>query len=236
MRRNLKIITLLFGTMLFTASCQKIDDDLLGKENNTQTNNKDADNSENDKSSTTQQDGTSQVSNYNQENNTLETSEHAALLYMTNDGDALLKSELTGTETLTSVLYISLMEWQLPTFNNNGAGEALALASTYREGNVTGWRLPTYNEVVTLKGKYDVKNGDSSLLEELNTSIEAVNGMPFYNKDEKSNNKYFLCLKENTTNEFYKYNFLTTYSKPNGTIGKTVTYYLRLVASVSLAE
>ena len=127
----------------------------------------------------------------------------------------------TVSEDKAEVMYISLQEWSDITSNfSAGQGtEMHRIASEYREGDFTGWHIPTLAEVKRIKAYYDEESGR---LDILNDNFEMRGATPVYLTDATAKTYRYLCSNGDSTFSFRK-GYATLKA------GATVKYNLRLV-------
>lgn len=198
--------------MLGMTSCQKFE---IPEEKNTH---EKTDGGKGGNDNTDDNKGNSNSSNSsNSGSTTVETNEHVAVLSDNELGEG-------------KVLYMSLMEWTLPTLSKGGKEEAERIAAEYREGDMTDWHIPTYDEASLMKGQYDVVGDNADAITALNERLETAGGCAFYNKQPNGDSKRYVCDGCN-----YTYNFLGSRKKPIEA-GQMTKYYLRLVKTVTVTE
>lgn len=117
------------------------------------------------------------------------------------------------------VTYVSWKEWDgvMSSFSINNT-QAVRLAKSYVEGDLTGWKVPTFDDVYRLKEVY----GDIDSLNNFNDWILSKGGKPLECKLQSGSNKRFLCANGDSTYSF----------TPGSSVlkaGATVKYYLRLI-------
>lgn len=207
-----KIINVLFlGTVLSVVSCQKFSDPITeGMDNSsssTQNEQKDDGGSSASQSGT----GSNNVSGDNdypidKDNNTI-------------DGHVIVFRDQSSLPQIRLTL-LSLDEYEQVTSAYHSVSPQMAAeyASGYKEGTLTGWRIPSKEEGKTLKDMY----GTAEKLKDLNSVIESLGGVPVYNTSAMQSNIRYLC--EDAT---------YTYCVKAGTsvtkAGANPTYYLRLL-------
>jgi len=214
------IITfIIFGTLYGLTACQKIDlDDLVTAE-------------EEKKQETPKDDGgnDAEVKEDNKSRLQLQRLADGTLLLPSDNHVVALSDRKENSDSV--VLYVSLYEWSdVPSsLSSTNAELARQTAVMYREGNISGWRIPTKEEAQALRSLY---NRNSSLpgaevvdkLKSLNDDISKAGGIPL------------TALQKNDGQTAYRYlcdDGMSTFSLKTGskttTAGAKTKYNLRLV-------
>lgn len=127
-----------------------------------------------------------------------------------------------------SVLLMSLIDYDgiHSAYSPTGSDEAMNIEEEYMEGGLDGWRIPTEEEAQTLRNAY-LENTDAfdDIMEEEETQADMI-----ILTDEKGKKQRYLCSNAEKT-----YSFITG-SSYNSILnaGKTVTYRLRLVKTITV--
>ena len=132
----------------------------------------------------------------------------------------------TLSEKQIRKLFISLREWDnIPSAMSDDEGlKAMQLADDYNEDGLTGWHIPTLDEVKRIKACYDA---DSRRLGILNQRIEAAGGNPIYVTTATNATVRFLCAGGDST-----FTLRTGYNTLKA--GAVTKYHLRLVKDTLL--
>ncbi len=220
MKLQSNIITfIIFCTLYGLTACQKIDlDDLVTAE-------------EEKKQETTTDNGgdDTEVKKENKSQLQLQCLADGTLLLPTDNHVVALSARNDDGDSV--VLYVSLYEWNdVPSsLSSTNAELARQTAAMYREGNISGWRIPTKEEAQALRRQY---NRNSSLpgaevvdnLKSLNDDISKAGGIPL------------TALLKNDGQTAYRYlcdDGMSTFSLKTGskttTAGAKTKYNLRLV-------
>lgn len=209
--------TILFGTLLCVAACQKIDADDLQRLEQSQKKENKADKK------------TDEVSEEDTTKLKLQTMEDGTLFFPSDRHVVAL--ELEKGEESSKVLYVSLYEWEKvkSAYSDDDPGMALAIAEKYKEGDVTGWRLPTRDEAALLRNKYNRSEEGGELvnddaLQTLNDEILEAGGKKMYAMEKNDRKPAYRYLCEEAT-----YTFSLKTGSKTSKAGRTATYYLRLV-------
>ena len=136
---------------------------------------------------------------------------------------------LADEEESQEVLFISLAEWRdvYSAKNMSHASDAIDIASHYREGDLTGWRIPTKAEARMLKDEYLSGMEEyvlSSSLQQLNATLTTSGGEPVNAWLKKTDYPAYRYLCEDAT-----YTFSLKSGSTISAAGKTTKYNLRLV-------
>ncbi len=140
--------------------------------------------------------------------------------YIDTDYHVIALSETIATDKV-SVIYISLKEWDnmTSTYSPNTAQDALAAATSYSEGSVSGWRIPSRDEARRINSLY---GSDNELLDILNEKLMNIGASPLCTTDSKGNTYRYLCANGDST-------FSIRQGSSTLKAGATVKYHLRLV-------
>lgn len=132
-----------------------------------------------------------------------------------------------STGNTCDIVLVSLQEWTniYSQYNADHSTDAATIASSYEEGGLTGWTIPTKEEATMLRNIYGV----TSNLTILNDNISQAGGTALSVVDSSSKNVRYLC--ESAT---YTYNLKTSSSVLSA--GSTVKYRLRLVKEIKLVK
>lgn len=130
-----------------------------------------------------------------------------------------------------SVVYISLKEWHdIPSANSPENGTtAHNIEKSYREGDITGWHIPTREEAKMLKSIYSCNASDAaypSSLNAINEQLSSLGGDEIHAWEAKSNFPAHRYLCEDATFSF------SIKAGSNITAGATTLntkYHLRLL-------
>ena len=127
----------------------------------------------------------------------------------------------TVSKEKVDVMYISLYEWSdiASSFSLDNGADAGVIASEYVEGDLTGWHIPSLDEVRRIKAYYD---GMTTRMSDLNHRLEACNAKPVCLADASGKTYRYLCSDGDSTFSFRK-GYYTLKA------GATVKYNLRLV-------
>lgn len=124
-------------------------------------------------------------------------------------------------------LLVSLVEWNGIKLQSCSKDSIMHLAAVYREGTLTGWRLPTKDEAKVLKEVYltDPTEGIPEALRKINSTIVNYGGMPIVAYDT-------VKVKQDAWRYFCS-NADSTFSLKKGSTvsyaGQKTSYNLRLV-------
>lgn len=224
MLKTRHILPILFGTLLLTAACQKIDDSAFNNGS---------------KGTSTEESGSESSGNNNNSNqgNGAESNPNSKTPVTQEDGTQWLQVDkhVTILQDGNEALLVSLTEWNNISYSADASihTQAINIAKSYKEGDLTGWRLPTLEEGKELYSKYkrstDTDYNDS--LGVLNTKITDLGGIPINAWQAKD--KYpafrYLCSGKDTT-----YSFSLKAGSSTSKVGKTVKYNLRLVKDTTI--
>lgn len=229
MRTIFFCITTLFAVLLAMTSCEKIDADDLNTSGNKNTVSDSKDTSDNTSDNTDSNDG----------------SIPAIPLQELPDGTLLFPSDAHATAITTAtddgnknVLLISLHEWNGIILSDGASSGAkvVQMATKYREGNLTGWRIPTKDEAKQLRETlYGYKEGSANYLskelETLNEQITSFGGKPLRAWQIKTSSPAYRYLCNNA-----EHSFSLLKSTNITVIGTKTEYNLRLVKDTIIAN
>ncbi len=135
---------------------------------------------------------------------------------------------LTSNPSETHYLFLSLTEWKDVFSANYDGGEMVqTIVNSYREGTLTGWRLPTKEEAKILKDRFESTPPYlSDELSNANAILKESGGDLLHAWDAKSSMPAWRYLCENGTYSF-SLKLGTTISEAAKTAN--TTYHLRLV-------
>lgn len=225
----IKTSCLLFCTLSVLAACQKIDTDDFTEE-------------EQKKAAAAKEKADKEREEAAREE---EENKHAIQLQTLDDGTLLLPSdshvvalESSDGKGRRRVVYVSLYEWEKISscLNEENPDMAVAIAKKYREGDITGWRIPTKEEARALRGQYnradDIdSNTYGDALQALNDEILKTGGRKLRVVEKKDGKTAYRYLCDGALYTFsIKTNSKTTKA------GKTTLYHLRLVKDSLLNE
>lgn len=155
--------------------------------------------------------------------------ENHIVAYAYNDaGDILDAAEM---ESLSSVnlLLLSLDEWTniKSAYNTTNPEHAMEIAESYKEGELSGWTIPTEEEVMRFTSIHNVTFEET--LEALNKTITSAGGLPVVALTKEGSNVRYLCEGGLKT-----YVWRRAYNMINA--GASTKYSLRLVNRVKVSK
>ena len=180
--------------MMLVCSCEKVDFSLVNQEKASSTN----------ETTASQQQTTGKTL----------SDEHIILLADTTDEDKV------------EIMYVSLVEWHNmgSSFSTTGEQAIADIAASYAEGDITGWRVPSYDDAIRIKAHYDAH---TDLFDELSERLDHAGAAPIYVTTYDNKTYRYLCARGDST-----FSFRTGYATLKA--GATVKYNLRLVKDTSL--
>lgn len=166
----------------------------------------------------------------------LQTLDDGTLLF---PSDAhVVASETRLTDGRRRVMYVSLYEWGkvYSCFNEQASDMAADVAARYKEGDITGWHIPTKEEAKALRDKYNRSDDVESEtyddpLQTLNEEIVKVGGKKFRVTEKKDGKTAYRFLCDNA-----QYTFSLKTNSKTTKAGKTTLYHLRLVKDSLLSK
>lgn len=166
----------------------------------------------------------------------LQTLDDGTLLF---PSDAhVVASETRLTDGRRRVMYVSLYEWGkvYSYFNEEASDMALDLAARYKEGDITGWHIPTKEEAKALRGQYNRSDDVESdtyddPLQTINEEIVKAGGKKLRVSEKKDGKTAYRYLCDNA-----QYTFSLKSNSKTTKAGKTTLYHLRLVKDSLLNE
>lgn len=230
-------IYILFGMLFILTACQKIDMDNSKEGSN---NSKATSSKTESKGSTDEDDDDEEYDNEEDfDNDNIEDESDAVYKSLTPetlpDGTIYFPTEghvkiLDGDDD-TSWILVSLYEWDL--YANNTT-EIERTTNNYREGDLTGWRIPTKIEAEKMRERYKCSStmlDFSDELNNLNEKIKSHGGKILRPWEKKSSLPPYRYLCENA---YYSFSLKST-SQISGAGAKTL-YHLRLVKDTTITK
>lgn len=229
MRTSSFCITTLFAILLTMTSCEKIDADDLNTSGNKNTVSDSKDTSDNTADNTDSNGG----------------SIPTIPLQELPDGTLLLPSDAHATAITTvtddgnkKAMLVSLHEWNgiLLSDGASSCSKVVQTATKYREGSLTGWRIPTRDEAKQLRETlYGYKEGSANYLCEelktLNEQITSLGGKPLRAWQMKTSYPAYRYLCNDA-----EYSFSLLRNSNITEIGAKTEYNLRLVKDTIIAN
>lgn len=166
----------------------------------------------------------------------LQTLDDGTLLFPSDSHVVALESSVDGGGR--RVVYISLYEWSNVHSLLSAAFPNMAndKAAKYKEGSVTGWRIPTKEEAKALRDRYNRSDDMESEvydddLQMLNDEILKAGGKKLRVTEKKDGKTAYRYLCDDA-----QYTFSLKTSSKTSKAGKTTLYHLRLVKDSLLSE
>lgn len=146
--------------------------------------------------------------------------------YLYDDSGSIISQEEADQLSSVNALLISLEEWTnvKSALNTSNPNEAQETASSYSEGSLSGWTIPTVDEVNNLTSLYNVTH---ETLDAFNTTVVSASGTSIKALTDEDANIRFLC---NDANSSFVWRTAPNILKA----GATVKYSLRLINHIKM--
>ena len=149
-----------------------------------------------------------------------------AYAYYNDVNETLVDKEELHKLSQVNMLLLSKSEWSdvASSISKTNPEQMTSLISSFEEGSLTGWNVPTSAEAKILKSLYN-----ENTIESLNNTISSANGTRIIPLDSKGENRRYLCEDGN-------YTFAWKASSPVSKAGATINYALRLVNHIRMVK